>query len=371
MNPDPRDDAMIMTGCRVRAVDVPLKRPVRAKVGSFDRWAFICVDVETKGGITGRGYITPYLANFAPVVAETVRTLAKRFEGRAIAPAAFFDEGMKAISLLGKNGIALYALAALDIAFWDARAQRAGEPLAVHLGGSLGPVRAYNSNGLWLASPPGELATEAEALAAEGGFSAVKLRIGRDSLSEDLAAIAAVRKGAGEAVAVLSDFNQGLTFGAAMTRLPALDDAGLGWFEEPIAYDDYDNCAELARALRTPVIIGENFHGPRDLLTAAQRRAADKVMPDLMRIGGVTGWLRAAALAAEYGLELSSHIMPEVSAHLLRVSPTAEYLEWTDWACPILAEPFALKDGCLEIPDVPGNGLSWNEEALEAYAIRT
>lgn len=363
------DDALILTGCRVRCVNVPLKRPVRAKVGSFDRWAFICVDLETRGGLVGRGYICPYLASFTPAIAASIRTLYQRFDGRAVAPSAFFNEGMKAISLLGKSGMALAGLAALDIAFWDVHAKQAGQPLAVHLGGTLAPVKAYNSNGLWLATPPAELVAEAEALAREGDFQTMKLRIGRDTTGDDLAALAAVKKGAGETTTVLTDFNQGLTFGQAMVRLTALDDAGFGWFEEPIEYDAYENCAELARAVRTPIIIGENFHGPHDLLRAASCRSADKVMPDLMRIGGVSGWLRAAALAEQYGLELSSHIMPEVSAHLLRVSPTAEYLEWTDWACPILAEPFKLANGSLEIPDRPGNGLVWDESALEAYAL--
>lgn len=358
---------LIFRSLRVCALDVPIRRPVVAKVGSFQKWAFICLDVETSGGIVGRGYVAPYLIDFCPAICSTIETLAERFKGREIAPAAFFDEGMKAISLLGQSGIALYALAALDIAFWDAHAKAAGKPLAEHLGGSLAPVPAYNSNGLWLGTKQG-LDAEAAALAAEGGFSAMKVRLGRDSLDEDLAAIAAIREGAGKSVALLSDFNQGLSHGAAKERLSGLDGAGLAWFEEPIPYHEFDNCADLTRRLRTPVILGENFHGPRDLQAALARRACDLVMPDLMRIGGVTGWLRAAAIADAYGAKLSSHLFPEVSAHLLRVSPTAHWLEWTDWSHALLAEPFEVKEGALLIPDRPGNGIEWDEKALKAYA---
>lgn len=352
----------------VRAANVPLKRPVIAKVGSFDRWAFICVDVACEDGIVGRGYISPYLIDYAPSIAAAIRTLAARFKGRAVAPTAFFDEGMKAISLLGKSGIALYALAALDIAFWDAHAKAAGAPLARHLGGELAPVPAYNSTGLWLGNRDG-IEEEAASLAENGGFTAMKIRLGRDSLDEDLEAIAAVRRGAGEGVTLLSDFNQGLSFPAAKERLGGLDDAGLGWFEEPIAYHDLENCAALAAQLKTPVILGENFHGPLDQRNAIARRACDAVMPDLMRIGGVTGWLRAAALAEADGLPVSSHLFTEVSAHLMRVTPGAQWLEWTDWVHPILAEPFAVEAGAVVIPDRPGNGIDWNEDKLAVYAV--
>ncbi|MEJ2015383.1 MAG: enolase C-terminal domain-like protein [Limibacillus sp.] len=356
------------TKLTVRAADVPLNRPVIAKVGSFPKWVFICVDVETDAGVTGRGYIAPYLIDYAPAVASTIRTLGARFLEREIAPAAFYDEGMKAISLLGKSGIALYALAALDIAFWDAQAKSAGKPLAEHLGGSIGPVPAYNSTGLWLGTNEG-LEAQAAELVEQGGFSAMKVRLGRDSLIEDLEAIAAIRRGAGRPITLLSDFNQGLSFPAAKERLNSLDDAGLGWFEEPIAYHDLDNCAALAAMLKTPVIIGENFHGPYDQQQAIAKRACDAVMPDLMRIGGVTGWLRAAALAEPQGLPVSSHLFTEVSAHLMRVTPGAQWLEWTDWVHPILAEPFEVKEGAVVIPDRPGNGIEWNETGLAKYEI--
>lgn len=359
---------LTFTGLRTRTVNVSVKRPVISRIGSFENWAFICVDVETAGGITGRSYISPYLIGQAAAVSNCITALAHPLEGRVISPATFYDESMRRISLMGKSGIALYALAALDMAFWDAHAKAAGQPLAVHLGGTIEPVKAYNSSGLWLA-PIDTLARETEALIAEGGFSAVKVRLGRETTGDDRNAIAEVRKAAGPDIAVMSDFNQGLTFSDALHRLRALDDAGLYWFEEPIAYHDLENCATLARKTKTPITLGENFHGPRDLHAALSARACDMVMPDVMRIGGVTGWLRAAAIAEQAGIDLSSHLFPEVSAHLMRVTPTAHWLEWTDWANPILADPFALKDGHVVIPDRPGSGIAWNEDALATYRV--
>ena len=133
-------------------------------------------------------------------------------------------------------------------------------------------------------------------------------------------------------------------------RCHALDDQGLYWFEEPITYDNIPGYAQLARELKTPVQLGENFYGPRQLYHAVQAGAGDYVMPDLMRIGGVSGWLRAAAIAGAAGIPMSTHLYPEIAAHLMRVTETAHWLEWQDWADPILREPFALKDGQLLDP---------------------
>ena len=361
-------DNLIYTGLRCRILNVPLNRPIISRVGAFEKWAFICLDVETRGGNVGRSYLAPYLIDYAPAVAHCIETLAAPLKGQTIAPVSFFDSAMGRISLMSKSGIALYALAALDMALWDAHAKAAGMPLAVHLGGTNEPVKAYNSSGLWL-SPVDELGTQAHELLQEGGFDAVKMRFGRSEMSEDIAAAAAVREAVGAGITVMSDFNQGLSFTDALHWMRALDDAGLYWFEEPINYQELASCAELCRQIKTPITLGENFHGPYDMQQALQLKACDMVMPDVMRIGGVTGWMRAAALAEQYGLDMSSHLFAEISAHLLRVTPTAHWLEWTDWANPILAEPFEVEDGHVVIPDVPGTGISWNEDALKDFAV--
>lgn len=165
------------------------------------------------------------------------------------------------------------------------------------------------------------------------------------------------------------DFNQGLALGEGLHRCHDLDDQGLYWFEEPIAYNNLTGYAQLARELNTPIQLGENFYGPRSLFQAVLADAADYVMPDLMRIGRVSGWLGAAAIAGAAGIEMSSHLYPEVSAHLLRVTETAHWLEWQDWADPILAEPLKLENGHLVLPDRPGNGIEWNEDVVKRHAF--
>jgi len=259
------------------------------------------------------------------------------------------------------------ALAGIDMALWDALAVAAGMPLATLLGGAPKAIPAYNSNGLGLMDPAAA-ADEAEALVGEG-FRAVKLRLGRPSAADDLAALRAVRKRLADDVRLMVDFNQVLPLVEARRRGRMIDGEGVYWIEEPIRHDDYTGCAALARELETPIQIGENFAGPRAMSAAIEAGASDFMMPDLERIGGVSGWREAAALADVASIEISSHLFPEASAHVLAASPTAHWLEYVDWAAPILAEPLRIVGGAAKIRDVPGTGLTWNEEAVARYRM--
>lgn len=358
---------LTLKSVRARPVVVPLKRPVVSKVGLFREWPLILIDLYTNEGVVGHSYLEPYLKKSARYIVPVIEDLAEAAKGQTVAPFDAYRRGIGALHLVGREGVSLIAVSGLDMAAWDALAKAAGLPLAVFLGGTVGPVPAYNSNGLWLTSVD-ELAAEAVALVGEGGFTGLKLRLGREKLSDDLAAIAAVREGAGATVQLMCDFNQGLSLGDALVRCHALDDQGLYWFEEPITYDNIPGYAQLARELKTPVQLGENFYGPRQLYQAVLAGAGDYMMPDLMRIGGVSGWLRAAAIASAAGIPMSTHLYPEIAAHLMRVTDTAHWLEWQDWADPILTEPFQIKGGHLMMPDKPGQGIEWNEKAVAKFA---
>jgi len=359
---------LTLKGVRARPVVVPLRRPVVSKVGLFRDWPLILIDLYTNEGVVGKSYLEPYLKQSARYIVPVIEDLAEAAQGQPLAPFDVYRRGVGSLHLVGREGVSLIAVSGIDMAAWDALAKAAEMPLAVYLGGTLGPVPAYNSNGLWL-TPLEKLAAEAAELVAEGGFTGVKLRLGREKLADDLAAIAAVREGAGGAVKLMCDFNQGLSLGDALTRCHALDELGLYWFEEPTTYDNIQGYAQLARELDTPVQLGENFYGPRLLYQAVQAGAGDYVMPDLMRIGGVTGWLRAAAITSAAGIPMSTHLYPEIAAHLMRVTDTAHWLEWQDWADPILSEPFSVKDGHLIVADKPGQGIDWNEKAVAKYAL--
>ncbi|MGH6684739.1 MAG: enolase C-terminal domain-like protein [Pseudolabrys sp.] len=357
---------LTLKSVEVRCVSVPLRRPVVSKVGLFRDWPLILIDLYTEEGVVGCGYLEPYLKNAARYIVPIIEDLAAAQMGKTLAPLDSFQSNRRSLNLVGYEGVTMIAVSGLDMAIWDALAKAAGMPLAVMLGGSLAPVPAYNSNGLWL-TEVSTLAKEAEALVAEGQFQGLKLRLGRERLADDLAAIREVRKGAGDDIKLMVDFNQGLSLGDALARCHALDDEGLYWFEEPIVYNNLPGYAQLARELKTPLQIGENFYGPRAMDEAIRAQACDYVMPDLMRIGGVSGWLRAAPIAAAAGIQVSTHLYPEAAAHLMRATETAHWLEWQDWADPVLLEPFAVKDSRLHIPDRPGIGIGWDEAAVKRY----
>jgi mandelate racemase len=359
-------ERLTLKSATVRSVSVPLRRPTVSKVGLFRDWPLILIDLYTSEGVVGRSYLEPYLKHSSHYIVPAIEDLVAAQTGKRLAPLDNFQANRRSLNLVGYEGVTMIAVAGLDMAIWDALAKAAGLPLAVLLGGSLGGLPAYNSNGLGL-NEVSTLAKEAKELVAEGQFTGLKLRLGRDRLADDLAAISAVREGAGDNIKLMVDFNQGLSLGDALARCHALDDEGLYWFEEPIVYNNLSGYAQLARELRTPVQIGENFYGPRAVHEALAAGACDYVMPDLMRIGGISGWLRAVPIAAGAGIQVSTHLYPEFAAHLMRVTETAHWLEWQDWANPILKEPFAVKNSCLEIPDLPGAGIEWDEAAAAKY----
>lgn len=327
----------------------------------------LLIDLQTEQGITGHSYLFCFMPVGAALVARVLDEALVAIKGRAVEPAKIAAALARHFRLIATSGVVGLALSAIDVACWDAMAIAAGKPLAEFLGGKREAISAYNSNGLGL-MPAEKLADEAEEL-LEGGFRAVKLRLGYDTLAADLAAVRAARKRLPDDVAIMTDYNQALTVEEALERGRALDGEGLAWIEEPIEHDNYAGCARIARELATPIQIGENFVGPNAMDSAIAARAADYMMPDVSRIGGVTGWLRAASLATAARIPLSSHLLPEVSAALLAVSSVAHWLEYVDWAAPILAEPFAVVNGMVTPPDVPGSGVSWNEDAVAKYRM--
>ena len=351
---------------RARAVEVPLNFVLGTSKAALRQVPLVLVDLETEEGITGRGYVFGYLKASAPGIAAVVREIEALTKGERADPAAMNDKIMRRFALMGVQGVVRMALAGFDTALWDALAIAAAQPLVRFLGGEPRPIPAYNSCGLGLTGDLGALAAEAETLLGMG-FSAVKLRLGYATLDEDIAAVRAVRKRIGDDKVLMVDYNQALTLDEALVRGGALDGENIYWLEEPIRHDDYAGAAALCRALNTPVQIGENFSLPFGMQAALDAHAADYVMPDLERIGGVSGWREAAALAAARKLPMSSHLFPEVSAHLLAVTPTCHYLEYMDWANVVLREPIAIKDGHAHIPERPGNGMTWDEGAIARY----
>jgi mandelate racemase len=353
-------------GIATRAVAVPMKRPLATSTGAITTAPLLLVDLQTDAGIVGRAYLFGLMQQNLKPLAALVELMGGMVKGDPLLPFDIEAKLRKRHTLLGVHNIVLFAMSALDMAAWDALGQSLEQPLARLLGGAPRPVLAYNSKGLGI-MPVKALAKEAEELVAEG-FRAVKLRLGRAQAAEDLAALCAVKKAIGPDVTLMVDFNQGLTVAQALERGRLIDaEGGVHWIEEPVRADDFTGNARIAREIATPIQIGENFMGPEQMAQALAAGACDYVMPDAQRIGGVTGWMRAAALAQGAGLEMSSHLFPEVSCHLLAVTPTCHWLEYVDWADPVLEEPVRLKDGHVLVPERPGIGMRWDEKAVKRF----
>lgn len=345
-----------------------MARPLITSIQTLRSAPLLLLDLETEQGITGRACLFCYIPLAAALIARVLDELLGLVKGDRVAPNEIGVKVGKHFRLIGTTGVISMAVAGLDMASWDALAIAAGLPLVKFLGGSLKPIPAYNSNGLGLMNASA-CADEAEQL-LEGGFRGVKLRLGYPTLEQDVQVARAVRKRLPNHFALMADYNQALALDEAIRRGLALDHEGLGWIEEPTRHDDYAGCAKIARELSTPIQIGENFSGPRAMMDAIAAKAADLMMPDLARIGGVTGWQEAASLAATSGIRVSSHLFPEFSVHLLAASPTCHWLEYVDWASPILAEPLSVVDGTVTPPNRPGSGMTWNKDAVSRYSVR-
>ena len=369
MSASPPRLSLTVDRVRARAVVVKLARPIVARIATIAEWPLILIDLYTREGVVGRSYVEPYTVKTVKYLVPAVLDLGEMVAGQPVAPFDLFAAARKSLHFVGYQGMSTIAVSGLDMAAWDALGQAAGLPLCELLGGTRGEVLAYNSNGLWLQAPD-VVAAEAIELRDMHGFTGLKLRLGRAHLRDDIKAIEAIRRAVGDDVHLMADFNQGLDLAEALVRCRAIDDLGLAWIEEPLVYDNLAGHAQLRSELRTPIQIGENFYGVRDVQRAIEMRACDFIMPDFMRIGGVTGWMRAAALAGAAGIPMSTHLYPEVAAHVMRVTETAHWLEWQDWADPLLVRPFDVREGRITIPDTPGVGLMWNEDAVRAFEVR-
>jgi mandelate racemase len=354
---------MHITAIHTTPVLAPLPRPVRTASGTIDRFALVLIDIDTDTGVQGRAYAQVYLPALLPALAHCVQGMADMLIGEPLAPRDLHALLARRCRLFGLKGMTGVALGGLDMALWDTWARALGQPLARALGAQPRPLKAYNSVGLYDASSVVAIAEETRA----AGYAGLKIKLGFDTLAEDLAAVRAARRALGDGVALMVDYNQSLSVPEAMRRCQALDHEGLTWIEEPVLADELAGCARIADAVNTPIQIGENFHGPREMRAAIEAGAMDLVMPDAQYIHGVTGWLEAASLAHAAGLPMSSHTFLEASMQLLCATPTADWLEVLDAAGGLRLARLNLQQGCVQPWDGPGLGIEWDADAVARH----
>lgn len=350
---------------RVRAVEAPMPFPHRTASGVIDVAPLVLTDVVTDTGVVGHSMVFSYFTLALKPLAILTQNIDRIVVGEELVPQQIAMKLSASFRLLGPQGLVGIAVSAIDMAVWDALARHKEMSLARLLGAAPRPLRVYSNLGYDGAK---ECARQAEAF-AKAGRRGVKAKIGYPTVEEDLAVLRAVRSAVGPELAIMADFNQSLSVADAMERCRRLDGEGLTWIEEPVRADDYHNLARIAEATQTPIQGSENWWGPNDVIKAVAAGSTDYLMPDVIKIGGVTGWRQVAAIAESHSKVVSNHIFPEVSAQLMTATPTAGWLEFEDWFQAVLLHPLQAPNGYVQVSERPGSGLEWNERMIEQYRV--
>src|SRR5918994_7969349 len=294
------DSELSVRGLVVHAVDVPMNRPLKTGGGEVGSAAMVLIDLLTNDEVTGCSYLFCPTPLVLKPLAKLLSNLAPLIEGDLLAPVEIERKLQKTFRLLGPQGLSAMAVAGIDMAAWDALAKACEMPLVRLLGGRSCRIPAYNSCGLGMIGPE-RAALEAQELLA-AGFGAIKVRLGYRELKTDLEVVRAIRDSVGEEVVLMADYNQSLSVAEASRRAAALEGEGLYWIEEPTRADDYTGHARIRRDTKTPIQIGENWWGPHDAAKSIEAGGSDYVMPDAMKIGGGSGWVRTPAPAGGAGV---------------------------------------------------------------------
>lgn len=358
---------MKITGIRTMTVDAPLEEPVITAIHDVRRIGYVLVFVDTDAGVTGEGHLFSLPArHLAPLEAMTavlgsslVGEDAHRVEG-------LWRKLWGEVNFVGHKGVSLFALSALDMALWDARGKALGQPVHRLLGSCRDAVPAYHSGGLWLSRSRDELVAEAKRFVKEG-FRAMKMRLGKPRWQEDVERAEAIRDAVGPDIRLMADANQGLDVRRALRLGRALEAVGLDWFEEPVPAYDVAGHAALAAALDTPIATGETEYTRYGFRPLIEAKAADVLMPDLGRVGGVTEFMRVGHMAEAWDLPVSPHLYSEASLQLCGALGNCGLLEYMPWSAPLFSEKIEFEDGLARIPDRPGLGFTFDLDALESF----
>jgi len=344
--PTPISDAKVLTGRQKPMTEI----------------AMLFVEVQTADGHEGLGFSYAKRAGGPGQFAHA----------KEVAP-ALLDEDPSDIARLwtklcwagasvGRSGLATQAIAAFDVALYDLKAKRAGLSLAKLLGAHRDSVACYNTSGGFLHTPLEQLLANAEA-SVERGIGGIKLKVGQPDRALDLRRVDAVRRHLGDDVALMVDANQQWDRPTAQRMCRILEQHRLVWIEEPLDAYDHEGHAELARAFDTPIATGEMLTSAHEHAELIRHRAADFLMPDAPRVGGITPYLRIAAQAEAAGLMLAPHFAMELHVHLGAAYPTETWVEHFDWLEPLFNERLEIRNGRMLVPTRPGLGVSLSERA--------
>lgn len=350
----------------------PLEPPIlHPFLGARTRFVSLIVLVHTRGGPTGLGYMTGESPRQMAAIGKIVEDLAERLIASGIdarQTALLYDRMWNWTVDLLHEGAATLALAALDIALWDIKGKAAGEPLWRLLGGYRQTVPAYASESLWRHFTIAELEDAGAALVARG-FDAMKLRLGNRPVAEDVARAVALRRAVGPDVKIMTDvlWAQRPDEAIRLARAMADSEADLFWFEEPVRDGDWAGLRRVRDQALLTVAGGERVSTLAQVHALAD--SVDHAILDVHHIGGITPWLKAAALLDAADLPISVHIVPEVQAHLVAAQRTGAWVEYMPWWDALYEEPLRAAGGRLTLSDKPGLGLAVSQTALRRLRV--
>ncbi|HEY9293438.1 MAG TPA: mandelate racemase/muconate lactonizing enzyme family protein [Microlunatus sp.] len=332
---------------------------------SFVKQETILVSLTTADGLTGTGYAYT-IGTGGPAVLSLLRAsllpLVIGEDSRNIERIWRLLHDTTHATTVG--AITSLALAAVDTALWDLRCLAADQPLWRMAGGHRAAVPLYDTEGGWLQLSTEELVRGALASQA-AGWQGVKVKVGKPTITEDVARLQAVRDAVGSEFPIMVDANQSMTSAEAVRRAAAYESVGLGWFEEPLPADDVSGHARLAASTSIPVAVGESLYSIGQFRDYLQRDAAHIIQVDVARIGGITPWLKVAHLAEAHNVAVCPHFLMELHVSLVAAVPNGRYVEHIPQLRAVTTEEITITDGHAQAPERPGLGIAWDWDALD------
>ncbi|MCE2404602.1 MAG: mandelate racemase/muconate lactonizing enzyme family protein [Dehalococcoidia bacterium] len=361
---------MKIVDARTRAVAVPLERPFLAGgLHMIERIPFALLELRTDEGITGLGYAFSLSERpFGSIVAATDALSQEAVGENPLEPERVAAKLGRAFGWAGPVGVVNMAMAAVDFALWDIAGKAYGQPLYRLLGGHRDRVPCYYSGALWRDFGLEELEGAARAV-LDLGFRSMKMRMGSEPPRGEEERARVVREAIGPEADLLVDINQGWTPYHAIRMGRMLERYEFGWLEDPVDHRDVAGSARVAAALDMPVCAGEYHYGKEPFLRLLNAQAMDIAMVDLLRVGGVTEWRKAAALAETFTVPVASHLLPEIAVHLVAAVPNGLTVEYMPWSLPLFLETPRVQDGMMVLPHAPGLGLELDEEKVARWSI--
>ena len=330
---------------------------------------FVTLQIVTDDGIEGIG-ITTFGGKLVRSLKAAVEDLAALTVGEDPQRTELIIGKLRAAAAPCSTGIATLALSAIDMALWDIRGKAAGVSVSHLLGGKRDSVPAYASGALIRTNSLADV-ERAAAVLIEKGYTQVKSQMGGDGMSpaQEIARIRAIRKAVGPDVNLMVDINQRWGVQEAISIGQRIQDVGLGWIEDPTAPNDYQGLARIAGALGTPICAGEYVWGIEPFRQLFDHGSIDVAMIDLLRVGGITQWMKVAGMAEAFNLPVATHLLPEIHCQLLAAIPNALVLEYMPWTWRLFDDPPKPVNGVMKVPAAPGFGLTFASDLFGTYGV--